>query len=388
MAGKRAPDTGVEKGGRVVCSGRSTDVFIVGGGPAGLATAIAARQKGFQVTVADGAAPPIDKPCGEGMMPETLAALRDMGVEINPGEGQKFRGVSFMQEGARISADFPQGPGIGLRRPLLHERLVARAAECGVQLLWKTPVTGVDAEGVQLSQGKVAARWIVGTDGQGSRVRRWSGLETTKVVEKRYASRRHYRVQPWSNYMEIYWGSHAQAYVTPIGREDVCIVVMSERAEHASFDRSLRELPELQEKLRGAELSSRERGAITWMRSLRRVQRGNVALVGDASGGVDAITGEGLRLAFRQAFALADAMVLRDLRHYEQAHRVLARRPRRMADLMLWLGRHPRMRSRVIRALESKPDLFARLLATHAGQGTSGELVSTGAQLGWRLLAV
>lgn len=321
-------------------------------------------------------------------MPETLAALRALGVELSPGEGWKFRGISFAQEGARVSADFSQGPGIGLRRPLLHERLVVKAEERGVQLLWKTPVSGMDADSVQTSRGRIHTRWIVGTDGQGSRVRRWSGLETTKPTQQRYANRRHYRVKPWSNYMEIYWGTRAQAYVTPTGSEEVCIVVMSERVEHASFDRALRELPELKEKLRGAVLSTRERGAITSMRSLHNVHRGNVALVGDASGSVDAITGEGLRLAFRQAFALADAMAVGDLRQYEQAHNELVRRPMLMGNLMLWLGRNPRIRSRVIRALQSKPDLFARLLATHVGQGISAELLSTGALLGWRLLAV
>jgi flavin-dependent dehydrogenase len=378
----------VRKGGKVFRSGQGTGVFVVGGGPAGLATAIAASQKGFQVTVADGASPPIEKACGEGMMPETLAALRDLGVEFKPGEGQKSYGISFVQEDARVRAEFPQGPGIGLRRSLLHERLVARAEECGVRLLWKTPVCGIDAKGVQLSRGKIQARWIVGTDGQGSRVRRWSGLEPAKVGKQRHAVRRHYRVKPWSEYTEIYWGRHAQAYVTPIGSEELCIVVMAEQAEHASFDSALREMTELRERLGGAELSGRERGAISAMRSLPNVQRGNVALVGDASGGVDAITGEGLRLAFLQAFGLVDAMVARDLRQYEKAHRALARRPRLMGNLLLWLGRNPGVRSRVIRALESKPDLFARLLATHVGQGSSRELLSTGALLGWRLLAI
>ena len=176
--------------------------------------------------------------------------------------------------------------------------------------------------------------------------------------------------------------------MTPIGREEVCIVVMAESAEHASFDSALRELPELREQLAGAELSGRERGAITAMRSLCNVQRGNVALVGDASGGVDAITGEGLRLAFQHALLLADAMAAGDLKPYQQAHRQLETRPMRMGNLMLWLGRNPRIRGRVIRALQSKPDLFARLLATHVGRGTPTELLSTGALLGWQLLAI
>ena len=58
---------------------RETDVLVIGGGPAGLAAAIAASKKGFRVAVADGAKPPIDKACGEGLMPNTVAALRDSG---------------------------------------------------------------------------------------------------------------------------------------------------------------------------------------------------------------------------------------------------------------------------------------------------------------------
>jgi flavin-dependent dehydrogenase len=367
----------------------NTDVFIIGGGPAGLAAAIAARRKGLQVIVADGAARPIEKPCGEGMSPETLAALTTLGVEFNPSDGFKYRGIGFLQDGAGAFADFQHGPGIGLRRPILHDRLVARAEDCGVQLLWRTPVSGINIEAgtVQLPQKKVCARWIVGADGQGSRVRRWAGLDPAKRSKRRYATRRHYRVTPWSNYMEVYWGTELQAYVTPIGREDVCIVMMSEQPARASFDRALSDFPELAQKLTGAALSSTERGAVSYSRSLHNVCRNNVALLGDASGSVDAITGDGLRLAFLQAIALADALVAGDLHQYHQAHRNLERRPMLMSDLLLWLGRNPRIRRRVICALQDKPELFARLLATHVGQATPGELLSAGALLSLRLLA-
>jgi flavin-dependent dehydrogenase len=372
----------------VVCSGESTDVFVVGGGPAGLATAIAARQQGFEVTLADGAAPPIEKPCGEGMMPEAWEALRALGVEIGPADGFRFRGICFAQENVRVCADFPDGQGIGLRRPLLHERLVAQAEACGVRMLWKTPVTGIDDSGVQLSTRRIRAKWIVGTDGQGSRVRRWAALDQTARCKQRYATRRHYRVRPWSEYMEIHWGVTAQAYVTPIGDKEVCVVMIAERPEYAAFDRAIEELPALRNKLAGAQLSSRERGALTMMRTLRRVQRGNVALVGDASGGVDAITGEGLRLTFQQAFALADAMKQGDLPGYEQAHRQIMRRTMLMGSLMLWLGRNPKICRRAVRALDGKPELFAGLIATHLGHASAKELLFTGANLGWRLLAV
>src|SRR5215510_14228781 len=96
-------------GGRSNLMNDKTDVFVIGGGPAGLAVAITARQKGMNATVADGAMPPVDKTCGEGMMPETLAALRSLGVELDPCEGFRFKGIRFVQEGATVCAAFPHG---------------------------------------------------------------------------------------------------------------------------------------------------------------------------------------------------------------------------------------------------------------------------------------
>jgi menaquinone-9 beta-reductase len=362
------------------------DVFVIGGGPAGLAAAIAARQRGMSVAVADGIEPPIDKACGEGLMPETIAALGELGVGLHPDAGYRFRGIRFLQNDAQVSGEFPHGVGVGIRRTILHEWLIARAKECGVRMLWRTPVSAIAKEGVQLPQEFVEARWIVGADGSGSRVRRWSGLDSTARQSQRYATRRHYRVRPWSDYVEIYWGHRAQAYVTPIAREEVCLVVTARNVQDACFDSMLRDCPQLEKRLSGAELASRERGAITQMHSLRDVHSGNVALVGDASGGVDAITGEGLRLAFRQAIALAESMERDDLTSYARAHREQAWKPALMGDLLLLLARKESLRTRSIRMLSRRPLLFARLLAVHAGPAALGDWLSTGAQLGWRFL--
>jgi len=363
------------------------DVFVIGGGPAGLAVAIAARQKGMSVVVADGAAPPIDKTCGEGMTPETLAALGSLGVRLNPCEGFHFKGIRFVQPGLNVFANFPAGQGIGLARPLLHEKLIARAEECGVRLLWRTPVMAIEPQAVFARGRKILTRWIVGADGLASRVRRWGSLEPACSSTLRFANRRHYRVTPWSDFVEIHWGQRVQAYITPIARDEVSVVFIGERSKDAEFESAFESLPDLRERLRGAELTGRERGAVTSSRCLKNVQRHNVALLGDASGSVDAITGEGLRLAFRQAFALTDAIESGTLQSYEHEHRELQKRPLLMARLMVLLGRHAMLRGRVLRSFSRKPELFAKLLAFHVGQATAAELLSTSAALGWQLLA-
>jgi flavin-dependent dehydrogenase len=370
----------------VASKGKSVDVCVIGGGPAGMAAAIAASQQGFSVVVADGSEPPIDKPCGEGLMPGTQSALRHLGIELPLGTGYRFKGIQFLQNEAHLTAQFPQGTGVGIRRPVLHQLLVNRAEQCGVQLRWKTPVTGINSDGMQLVSEFVPARWIIGADGGGSRVRRWAGLDVTVRHSQRMAIRRHYRVRPWSEYMEIHWASRAQGYVTPIETDQVCIVVMADNAQDADFDRTLFELPELRERLTGAELASKERGAITAMHSLRHVVRGNVALVGDASGGVDAITGDGLRLAFRQALALAQAMRAKDLSGYQLAHRRLARRPTCMGKLMLQLGRSSGLRKRAFQVMTGAPELFARILAIHVGQSSTSNVLIASAQMGWNFL--
>lgn len=363
-----------------------TDIFVIGGGPAGLAAAIAARKKGFQVTVADGAEPPIEKPCGEGMMPGTLAVLQSLGVAFSAGDGFSFSGIRFVEGADNVAARFSQGTGIAMRRVLLHSRMVEAANACGVNFLWNTAVTGIEEGGVRAGKHSFAARWIIGADGSRSLVRRWSGLETVKQSGARFALRRHYGVTPWSEFMEIHWAGRMQAYVTPVSVGEVCIVLMSDQ-RGISWEEGWKAFPKLAGRLGHAVLTSAERGAVTSMYALPRVYRGKIALIGDASGGVDAITGEGLRLGFSQAIALADAIAANNLSRYQAAHRRLAVRPHRMGHLMLMLGRHPALRRRVLRAFATHPDSFARFLSIHLGEATPAGIAAAAVQMGWHLLA-
>ena len=162
---------------------------------------------------------------------------------------------------------------------------------------------------------------------------------------------------------------------------------MSEKPQDANFENGLDCLTALKSRLAKAELCSKERGAVTAMHRLERICRGNVALVGDASGTVDAITGEGLRLAFCQALLLAEGLRRGDLSEYQRAHRQLARRPTMMGNLMLLMGRKAMVRDRVLKSLAAKPDLFAEFLAIHSGKANAGTIVSASARMGWSLVA-
>ena len=365
------------------------DVFVIGGGPGGLATAIAARRRGLSVVLADGAVPPIDKSCGEGLMPDGVEALRQLGITIPEGEAYPFRGIRFVSDGAKAEAAFPRGTAYGIRRTDLHRAMLDQAAACGVHMLWQAAVTGLHPEGALVAGELVRARWVVGADGTSSRVRSWAKLDRHKLdappENVRFAFRRHYRVAPWTGFMELYWGRHCQVYVTPVSCEEVCVALISS-SQKLRLDDALGEFPELCSHLENAGLASRERGAITITRRLRRVYRGRTVLVGDASGGVDAITGEGLCLTFRQAALLGECLASGDLTRYQKGHRTLIRRPALMARMMLFMARHSHLRQRTMQVFQSNPRSFAGMLAMHVGGGSARHHISNGIALGWELL--
>jgi flavin-dependent dehydrogenase len=343
-----------------------TDVFVIGGGPAGLAAALAARQIGFDVVLADRALPPIDKACGEGLMPDALDALRWIGVNLGSGNAACFRGIRFLDEKLVAEASFPNHSfGLGVRRTELHRILVERAKDVGVVALWGKKIEGLDPTGVVVDGRTIRCRWIVGADGFHSSVRRWAGLAPVWTGTRRIGLRQHFRVRPWADFVEVYWRKDCQAYVTPVGMDEVCVALVGTRDIRGADLADM--FPVLAGRLGGAELIGQTRGAISMSARLPSVIAGRIALVGDASGSVDAVTGEGLALAFRQAISLATALAAVDLKRYDASHRRIGRMPRLIARILLLLGGNDRLRQMAFRGLAAHPPMFSHLLAVHVG---------------------
>jgi flavin-dependent dehydrogenase len=377
---------------------QTTDLVVVGGGPAGLATAIGARLAGLEVTVLDRARPVIDKACGEGLMPDAAAHLRTLGVEIGPGDSFPLQGIRYIDGSVMAEGIFPRAGGLGVRRLALHQALIRRAEEIGVRLAWETVVKGLPAgppyAGVETEDGLVRARWIAAADGLRSRLRRQAGLAGPAEPSRnlhRFGVRRHFALMPWSDFVEVSWGPECEAYVTPVSPEQIGVALLWSGGP-SDFDTLLARFPALRERLAGAPVASRDRGAGPLHQRVCGVHRGNLALVGDAAGYLDAITGEGLAVAFHEAAALVESIssagLSVDLAAYAAAWRRINRLPNTMTSLVLFLERRPRLRARAIRALAAEPALFSRLLGIHARTLPPRELGIDGAlRLAWRLVA-
>jgi menaquinone-9 beta-reductase len=385
----------------------TTEVLIVGGGPAGLAASIALRQRGIDCAVVEalpagaadsGSRTGIDKACGEGLMPDSRETLARLGIHLSEAVGHPFRGIRFTGAPGGVEAYFPDGCGIGVRRPRLHALLAERAQEAGARLLFGSRVqlwhSERDAEGymsANVNGAPMRFRWLIGADGQASAVRKWAGLDGAWRRTLRYGFRTHYRVAPWSEYVEVHWGAKGQLYITPVAADCVCAVYIT-RDPHPHQIDVCAEFPEVAAKLGGRtgelNIATRQRGAVTATCKLRCVATGSVALIGDASGSADAITGEGLAISFRQALALADSIAAGSLDSYRTAHARIGRLPHAMSTLMLTMDRWPVLQHCGLHALAARPAVFRELLEAHMGQRRLPQvLLRQGPSFGWSLLA-
>lgn len=360
------------------------DVVVVGAGPAGIATAIAASLKDLRVTVLDFRKPPIDKACGEGLLPEAVAALNRLGVDVSR-EARPFCGIRFSDEQSSVCAP-TAGRAYGLRRTVLHRALTERAMELGVRFVYGARASKFGLNNVIADGRSFSFRWLVGADGQNSEVRRWAGLQARQPAQSRYGFRRRYAIRPWSDCVEVHWGDGWQMFATPTSEEEVCVALLTDD-RRMRVEEALADLPQVARRLSQASAITNETGAVSTLWRAKAVMRGNVALVGDASCAIDGIAGQGLSLAFQEAVALGEALARGDLREYAAAHSKITASAVRMTRLLLLMGSNMLLRKKALRFFEQNPGMFARMMSVHTRAAGSETLQARDViGLGWRIL--
>jgi menaquinone-9 beta-reductase len=331
------------------------DVIIVGGGPVGLVLALELHDRGVNPIVMEPRRGPIDKACGEGLMPGALEVLRRL--DVDP-PGHAIRGIRYEDSAGSVTHRYRSREGRGVRRTVLSAALLAAVAIRGIEIRHeRVEEFGQDDWGV-LANG-LRARWLIGADGLHSRVRDASGLEDASSGMKRYGLRRHYARAPWNDVVEVTYGPNWELYVTPVDAGTVGVAALG--AKGVDLDRAIAEHRSLRERLDGAPIASELRGAGALRQGALTRTRGRVALVGDASGYVDAITGEGMRVGFAQAEVLAEALKRDDLAGYESAWKRSTRDFRLLTDGLVRVA-NSRARGAIVPAARAMPWLFGAVV--------------------------
>lgn len=331
------------------------DVLVVGGGPVGLATAIEARMRGLSAAIVEPREGPIDKACGEGLMPGAVLALARLGVSPT---GHPLRGVSYRDSRRSVDHRFAGTGGLGVRRTELHAAMLTRALGLGVAIV-SDRLTGLsqDAEGVEAAG--MRARYLVAADGLHSTVRSLLGVERSPSSSRRYGLRQHFHVQPWSDLIEVHWTPTVEAYVTPVDANTVGVALLGPR--RSDYAESLAAIPALAARLAGAPAASSLRGAGPFRQRTRRRRVGRVLLAGDSSGYVDAITGEGIRVGLAQAEAAVACIAADDVVGYESAWSQRTRDFRVLTSGLVALAGSP-LRSAIVPLAAALPGTFGAIV--------------------------
>jgi flavin-dependent dehydrogenase len=288
-------------------------------------------------------------------MPHTVAHLEKLGVHPR---GKTFRGITYLDAKHSVRAEFRSGQGIGMRRTALSEALHEAAINAGVRIV-HGDVDAVTQDASSVRCGEFTARYLAAADGLHSPIRRSLGLDLPHRGRRRWGIRRHFQIAPWSDTVEVHWARDTEAYVTPVAEDSVGVAVLTSR--QGRLDDHLREFPALAARLAEASHGP-DRAAGPLRQRVKSQAAGRVMLVGDAAGYVDALTGEGLGIAFGGAEVLVNCVLADTPGDYDRQWRRMSRRYRALTAGLLHASGCPPVRSLIVPAASSLPRAFGGIV--------------------------
>jgi len=307
----------------------TVDVAVVGGGPAGSATALRLAQMGFEVALFDRSVFPRSKPCGEFVNPEAARLLREeLGVDMPSDAAPVWCASLIPESGEPLNVpllDKLGGPAIGysLRRIRTDAILLDSAREAGVQVFEGSNVRSATVEGISgnWTDGgpfECRARLIVACDGSHSKIARQRRLVRSIARLRRIGVVAHYSgvTRAPEGVVQMYtarqsaWGvagfsmqSHGQAVLSAVVPVRAAAALSIDR--EGFVHRMANSLPGLCDALAGAALNAVHTAPSFGHRLLRPFDDG-VLFVGDSAQFVDPFTGEGVHHALAGALLASE----------------------------------------------------------------------------------
>lgn len=295
------------------------DVVIVGSGPAGAMAAIELAHQGVRVCLIERTSHPRYKSCGGGVLARAAQLLP---VDLAPVVNHVCHAVELRFPDRNLNFRTQRSSPVVYMtmRSELDCSLIAKAVQCGVELLEENPVKGVLIESdrivIQTVREQVSGRFVIAADGANSIVARACGwpanhegipaLECEVTVAPETLARFHNIAR-----FDMDHPRRGYSWVFP-KKEHLSVGVLSARRGTTglkdAFQLYLRGLdiePTGPLELHGALIPVRPRhGALA---------NGRVLLVGDAAGLADPITAEGITYALLSGQLAARALVTGEL---------------------------------------------------------------------------